>query len=214
MTTQEKRPNAFHDVAEASAGDGGPGMSDVVIVGAPGSGKSTVGALLAERLGVSFVDVDDVIEAEAGKTIAEIFAEDGEGAFRAIEEATTRRLLGEPGVLSLGGGAVLSGATRKALRGQRVIWLQVGVPAAMKRVGLATARPLLLGNVRGRLIALLNERVPLYTEVATEVVDTDDLSPAEVVDAIMASIGAYEAPGAVGRMAARGGETGTTAVHD
>ena len=166
-------------------------MSDVVIIGAPGSGKSTVGALLAERLATSFVDVDDVIEAEAGKSIADVFAEDGEPAFRAIEEATTQRLLIQPGVLSLGGGAILSAVTRAALRGQRVVWLQVGVPAAMKRVGLAAARPLLLGNVRGRLIALLNERIPLYAEVATDVVDTDKLSPTEVVDAIMASVAAH-----------------------
>jgi shikimate kinase len=166
-------------------------VSDVVIVGAPGSGKSTVGALLAERLGVPFIDVDAVIEAEAGKPIAEIFAEDGEPAFRAVEEATTRWLLTEPGVLSLGGGAILSATTRDALRGQRVIWLQVGIAAAMKRVGLATARPLLLGNVRGRLIALLNERIPLYAQVATDVVDTDDLSAAEVVESIVASVGAH-----------------------
>jgi shikimate kinase len=166
-------------------------VSDVVIVGAPGSGKSTVGALLAERLGVPFIDVDAVIEAEAGKPIADIFAEDGEPAFRAVEEATTRRLLSKPGVLSLGGGAILSATTRDALRGQRVIWLQVGIAAAMKRVGLATARPLLLGNVRGRLIALLNERIPLYAQVATDVVDTDDLSAAEVVESIVASVGAH-----------------------
>jgi shikimate kinase len=166
-------------------------VSDVVIVGAPGSGKSTVGALLAERLGVPFVDVDTVVEAEAGKPIGEIFAEDGEPAFRAVEEATTQRLLAEPGVLSLGGGAILSATTREALRGQRVIWLQVGIAAAMKRIGLATARPLLLGNVRGRLIALLNERIPLYAQVATDVVDTDDLSPAEVVESIVASVGAH-----------------------
>jgi shikimate kinase len=163
-------------------------MSDVVIVGAPGSGKSTVGALLAEQLGTTFADVDAVIEAEAGKSIAEIFAEDGEAAFRVLEEVATKRLLANPGVLSLGGGAVLSAATRAELLGQRVVWLQVSVPVAMKRVGIDKARPLLLGNVRGRLIKLLNERIPLYAEVATEVVDTNERTPAEVVASIVTNV--------------------------
>jgi shikimate kinase len=163
-------------------------MSDVVIVGAPGSGKSTVGALLAEQLGTTFADVDAVIEAEAGKSIAEIFAEDGEAAFRVLEEVATKRLLANPGVLSLGGGAVLSAATRAQLLGQRVVWLQVSVPVAMKRVGIDKARPLLLGNVRGRLIQLLNERIPLYAEVATEVVDTNERTPAEVVASIVTNV--------------------------
>jgi shikimate kinase len=163
-------------------------MSDVVIVGAPGSGKSTVGALLAEHLETVFTDVDGVIEAEAGKSIAEIFAEDGEATFRAQEEVTTKRLLANPGVLSLGGGAVLSAATRAELLGQRVVWLQVSVPVAMKRIGIDGARPLLLGNVRGRLIKLLNERIPLYAEVATEVVDTNERTPADVVASIVSNV--------------------------
>ena len=87
--------------------------------------------------------------------------------------------------MSLGGGAVLSAATRAALRGHRVVWLRVGLSQSVKRVGLDTARPLLLGNVRGRLLKLLNERAALYAEVATEVVDTDHTTPAEVVEMIM-----------------------------
>jgi len=153
----------------------------IVLVGAPGSGKSTVGPLLAEALGVAYADVDAVVEERAGKSVAEIFADDGEPAFRALEEATTAELLGSPGVLALGGGAVLSTRVRSALRGHRVVWLQVSAATAVKRVGLNEARPLLLGNVRGRLIKLLNERTPLYAEVATETVDTDDAEPAEVV---------------------------------
>jgi shikimate kinase len=154
----------------------------VVLVGAPGSGKSTVGALLAERLGLPFLDVDEVIEQRTGRTIAEIFADDGEPAFRALEEQTTLELLEQAGVLSLGGGAVLSTTTRSALRGHRVIWLQVTAATAVQRVGLNEARPLLLGNVRGRLIKLLAERTPLYAEVATEQVETDRLTPDAVVD--------------------------------
>jgi shikimate kinase len=157
----------------------------IVLVGAPGSGKSTVGALLAERLSMEFVDVDAVIEERTGKSVAEIFADDGEPAFRKLEEETTAELLRRPGVLALGGGAVLSAATRKALQDHQVVWLRVGVPAALRRVGLDTARPLLLGNVRGRLIKLLGERTPLYEEVAVARVDTDDSRPEEVVDAIV-----------------------------
>jgi shikimate kinase len=162
-----------------------PGV--IVLVGAPGSGKSTVGAALAEQLGVSFTDVDAVIVERVGKPVAEIFADDGEGAFRAVEEQVTAELLDGSGVLALGGGAVLSPRTREALRGRRVVWLRVGLAAAVKRVGLDTARPLLLGNVRGRLLALLNERAALYAEVASEVVDTDERTPAEVAEQIVSS---------------------------
>jgi shikimate kinase len=162
-----------------------PVEGQIVLVGAPGAGKSTVGALLAKRLGVAFTDVDAVIVERAGRPIAEIFTDDGEAAFRAQEQRITAELLGLPGVLSLGGGAVLSAATRAALGGHRVIWLRIGLPQSVKRVGLDTARPLLLGNVRGQLLKLLNERAPLYSEVATEVVDTDEVTPAEVVEMIM-----------------------------
>jgi shikimate kinase len=160
-------------------------IGSIVLIGAPGSGKTTVGAMLAERLGVTFNDADAIIVERAGKSIAEIFTDDGEAAFRALEEQVTAELLVLPGVLSLGGGAVLSSTTRAALRSHRVVWLRIGLSQSVKRVGLDTARPLLLGNVRGQLLKLLNERAPLYAEVATEVVDTDDTTPAEVVETIM-----------------------------
>jgi shikimate kinase len=160
-------------------------IGSIVLIGAPGSGKTTVGAMLAERLGVPFNDADAIIVERAGKSIAEIFTDDGEAAFRALEEQVTAELLELPGVLSLGGGAVLSSTTRAALRSHRVVWLRIGLSQSVKRVGLDTARPLLLGNVRGQLLKLLNERAPLYAEVATEVVDTDDTTPAEVVETIM-----------------------------
>jgi 3-dehydroquinate synthase len=160
----------------------------LVLVGAPGSGKSTIGQLLAERLGVPFTDVDAEIESRVGRSVAEIFADDGEAVFRAFEEATTAELLDRPGVLALGGGAVLSAATRAALRGHQVVWLQVEAGEAASRVGLNTARPLLLGNVRGRLITLLAQRKPLYAEVATRAIATDDLSPEAVVDLILAEM--------------------------
>ena len=158
----------------------------LVLVGAPGSGKSTVGALLAQRWGVPFADVDAVIESRVGKSVAEIFADDGEAVFRAFEESTTAELLGAPGVLALGGGAVLSPATRAALAGRPVVWLQVTIAHAAGRVGLNEARPLLLGNVRGRLVKLLGERTPLYAEVARASVDTDGQTPEQVADRVEA----------------------------
>jgi shikimate kinase len=169
-----------------------PVEGSLVLVGAPGAGKTTVGLAVAERLGRGFADVDAVIVERAGKPIAEIFADDGEEAFRALEEQVTAELLDRPGVLALGGGAVLSPRTRAALRGRRVVWLRVGLTAAVKRVGMDTARPLLLGNVRGRLLALLNERAPLYAEVATEVIDTDALAPTEVAQRIASGLGAHD----------------------
>ena len=164
-----------------------PEPGPIVLIGVSGSGKSTIGALLAERLGVEFIDVDAVIEQRTGKSIAEIFAEDGEPAFRELEEATTAELLSHPGVVSLGGGAVLSERTRKALRDHRVIWLRVTAASAISRVGLDTARPLLLGNVRGRLIKMVSERAPLYDEVAGARIDTDKTTPAEVVELLVKS---------------------------
>lgn len=163
--------------------DSGP--RTVVLVGAPGSGKSTVGTLLAAELGLESLDVDTVIEQRAGKPISEIFVDDGEPAFRAMEEATTAELLQRPGVISLGGGAVLSAATRAALAGHQVVWLEVSAGTAAERVGLSTARPLLLGNVRGRLIQLLNQRTPLYAEVASLRVATDARTADEVVAVII-----------------------------
>jgi shikimate kinase len=164
-----------------------PVEGPIVIIGSPGSGKSTVGALLAERLGVTFRDVDAVIVGRTGKSISDIFTDDGESAFRILEEQLTAELLPLPGVLSLGGGAVLSAATRAALHGHRVVWLQVGLAQSVKRIGLDTARPLLLGNVRGQLLKLLNERAQLYRQVATEVIDTDHTTPTEIVEMIMSA---------------------------
>ncbi len=161
----------------------------IVLVGAPGSGKSTVGKLLAAELGREFLDVDTAIEERAGKPISEIFVDDGEPAFRALEEATTLELLDRPAlVLSLGGGSVLSATIRQALAEHYVVWLQVSAGTAADRVGLSTARPLLLGNVRGRLIQLLNQRTPLYAEVASLPVTTDDLTADEVVAVIVGEL--------------------------
>lgn len=156
-----------------------------VIVGAPGAGKSSVGRQVAGRLGVSFRDTDSDIAAMAGKPVSDIFTEDGEDAFRAMERETVEAALeSHEGVLSLGGGAVLDQRTRDLLAHHRVVWLRVGATDAAKRVGLSGARPLLFGNVRGRLLSLLEARSPLYAEVATSTVDTDGRSIEDIVDEV------------------------------
>jgi shikimate kinase len=152
-----------------------------VLVGPPGAGKTTVGALLADRLGRAFRDVDDDIVATVGKPISDIFVDDGEEAFRAAERAAVAAGLTHPGVLALGGGAVLAAETRALLRGHRVVYLRVGLSDAVQRVGLAKDRPVLALNPRATLRHLLAERAPLYEEVAAVTVDTDGRDPADVV---------------------------------
>ena len=159
----------------------------VVLVGPMGAGKSTVAALLGEALGVGVRDTDVDVEAVAGRTISDIFVESGEAHFRELERAAVADALAtHDGVLSLGGGAVLDEATRRLLAasGHTVVFLRVGLAEAVKRVGLGTARPLLLGNVRSRIKALLDERTPVYESVATLVVDTDQRSAQDVADEI------------------------------
>ena len=157
----------------------------VVLVGPMGAGKTTVGQVLAERWGVTLRDTDADVEAAAGKSVQDLFVDEGEAAFRAMErDAVAAALADHDGVLSLGGGAVLDPTTRERLTGHRVVFLRVGLADAVRRVGLGTGRPLLLGNVRARVRQLLEERTPIYEATATVVVDTDGLSPDQVADAI------------------------------
>ena len=163
----------------------------VVLVGPPGSGKTTVGSLLAERLGVGFRDTDRDIEARAGKGIPEIFVDDGEERFRKLErDAVAVALRDHDGVLAVGGGAVSSDETRSLLASEQVVFLDVGLAQASSRVGLGTSRPLLLGNVRAQLKRLLDQRRPLYQEVADSLVKTDNLDPAQVTELIAARVSA------------------------
>ncbi|QES51054.1 shikimate kinase [Streptomyces venezuelae] len=158
----------------------------VVLVGPPGSGKSTVGALLAERLGVPYRDTDADIVAAQGREIADIFVDEGEPHFRQLERQAVAAALAEhTGVLSLGGGAVLDGHTREQLTGLPVAYLSMDVDEAVRRVGLSTARPLLAINPRRQWRELMEARRPLYTEVARVVVPTDDRTPEEVAQAVL-----------------------------
>jgi shikimate kinase len=155
----------------------------------PASGKSTVGREVAAALGIPFRDADEVIEARSGKLIREIFSDDGEEAFRAIEEDVVLESLGaDDCVVSLGGGAVLSPTIRAALVGLPVVWLEVGVATATRRAGLNQLRPLLLGDVRARMETLLAERSRLYEEVATIRLVTDRVSTTELADQIVAGL--------------------------
>ena len=158
----------------------------IVLMGAPGAGKSSVGKRLARKLGRTFVDMDQRIEEVVGKPVAEIFADEGEAHFRALEQEATLELLDTYDVVALGGGAVMNPVIREALAGHEVIWLKVSIGQATRRVGMNTVRPLLLGNVRGRLIELLRERTPVYESLATQIVDTDGRGCAEVADTLAA----------------------------
>ncbi|MFI0879220.1 3-dehydroquinate synthase [Streptomyces sp. CS149] len=171
----------------------------VVLVGPMGVGKSTVGELLAARLGTTYRDTDADVVAEAGKPIAEIFYDEGEEHFRALERrAVAAAVAGHPGVLSLGGGAVLDGATRELLAGRPVVYLSMDVDEAVRRVGLGAARPLLAVNPRRQWRELMDARRHLYEEVARTVVATDENTPEEVAQAIIDALELPEGEAAPG----------------
>jgi shikimate kinase len=160
-----------------------------VLVGPPGAGKTTVGGLLAARYGVGFRDSDADIELAAGKSVPDIFVDHGEEHFRTLEHEAVGKALAEfGGVLALGGGAVLNSDTRALLNGHTVVFLDVELADAVRRVGLDAPRPLLLGNPRARWRELMEQRRPLYTEVAVHTVQTAGRTPDEVAEAVTALI--------------------------
>jgi shikimate kinase len=165
-----------------------------VLVGLPGSGKSTIGRRLAKTLDCGLLDTDAAIEKSTGRTIAEIFATDGEAEFRRIEaDVVCDALATHDGVLSLGGGAVTTAAVREALAGHTVIYLEISAAEGVRRTGGATVRPLLAGPDRAaRFKALMAERVPLYRQVATLRVSTNHRNPGAVVRYIASRLGGPE----------------------
>jgi shikimate kinase len=165
-------------------------MARVVLVGPPGSGKSTVGAALAELLGLPLHDTDAAIQARQGRTISDIFIEDGEPAFRALERAEVARAVAEDdGVLALGGGAPVDPSTEALLDGQTVVFLDVGIADASKRVGFDQSRPLLAVNPRASWVRLMNERRPVYERVATFRVDTAGRTPQDIAAEVAGLLG-------------------------
>lgn len=153
----------------------------VVLIGPPGSGKTTVGAALARLLGCSLHDTDAAVEAATGRTISDIFVEDGEPAFRDLERAEVARALAEEtGVVALGGGAPMDPATQQALAGHVAVFLDVGIADAAKRIGFDRSRPLLAVNPRATWVRLMAERRPTYERLAAYVVDTAGRSTEDV----------------------------------
>ncbi|MFW5471582.1 shikimate kinase [Knoellia sp. CPCC 206435] len=153
-----------------------------VLIGPPGAGKTTIGQALAEALGVDFHDTDTAIETEQGCSISDIFVLDGEPAFRALERAeVARAVAAESGVVALGGGAPMDPATREVLAAHTVVFLDVGIADAAKRVGFDGSRPLLAINPRAGWTRMMNERRPTYEGLATVRVDTAGRDVADVV---------------------------------
>lgn len=162
----------------------------MVLVGVPGSGKTTVGEALALVLGSAFDDTDQMIERLEGRSVSDIFIQDGEARFREIEhDVVAHAVAHHDGVLALGGGAVLDAQTRALLADFPTVWLKVETDTAVRRVGLNAPRPVLLGNVRGQLKTLMAQREPLYAEVANLEIDTTERSPKELAAQIVEELG-------------------------
>ena len=166
-----------------------PSRPRLVVVGPPGSGKTTIGRAVADALGEPFRDVDEVVEQRHGRSISDIFVDDGEPAFREMEREVCAELLTEgSGVLALGGGSVLDPRTEADLDGLAVVFLDVGIADAAKRVGFAQSRPLLLVNPRAAWTQLMNARRPVYERVASFTVETAGRSVDQVVADVLAGL--------------------------
>jgi shikimate kinase len=158
--------------------------SGVVLVGPPTAGKSSIGALLARQLGVPFADTDALVAKAASKPVGDVFVDDGERVFRELERGAVARGLESfgpgGGVLALGSGAVLDPDVRRMLAGLLVVYLEAGFATVAKRTGMDRPRVVIPGNPRGMLRAMLDERRPVYAELASITVSTDNMAPEEV----------------------------------
>ena len=163
----------------------------LILIGPMGSGKTTIGSLLAEKLGLSFRDTDHLIEEQEGKTVSQIFLDQGEDAFRAIEKRVLREeLLTDGTVLSLGGGAPISMDAQSALRAiaSHIIFLDISLSTVAPRIGFNRDRPLLLNNPRGQWQTLMEARRPIYEAIADATINVDDKSEEEIVTIALSSL--------------------------
>ncbi len=163
----------------------------VILIGPMGSGKTTIGQLLAQKLEISFRDTDQVIEAETGRSISDIFLEDGEEKFRLLEKAALRsELLTDGTVLALGGGAPISMDAQSALRAiaSPVIYLDISLAAVAPRIGFNRDRPLLLHNPRGQWQTLMEARRPIYESIADTIIDVNEKTEEEIAALILEAI--------------------------
>ena len=163
---------------------------DIVLIGPPGSGKSSVGKALSRKLSRPWIDTDTEVESRAGKKISEIFLEDGEATFRALERDVVDQVMGsEAGIVSLGGGSVLNEASQKRITtAKEVVFLDVSISNAAPRVGFNKDRPLLAINPRQQWLQLMEKRRPIYESLATITVSTDNKKPDQVADEIIEAI--------------------------
>ena len=163
----------------------------VILIGPMGSGKTTIGQLLAEKLDLQFRDTDLVIEERSGKSVSDIFLEDGEDEFRVLEKKVLRdELLTDDTVLALGGGAPISVDAQSALRAiaSPVIYLDISLAAVAPRIGFNRDRPLLLHNPRGQWQTLMEARRPIYESIADVIIDVNEKTETEIVDIALEAI--------------------------
>ena len=162
-------------------------MPQVILIGPPGAGKTSVGKALGQRLSAEFADTDALIEKESGMRVSDIFTDKGESFFRELErEIVLRELSSFDGVLALGGGAVINVEVEEALRDSSdpICFLDVSLASAAPRIGFNRDRPLLLGNPRAKWQELMNVRRPIYEALATLTVSTDSRTPSQIAQEI------------------------------